>query len=590
MNKTVNSPFVSPPRELSLLDKDRAEQRNEVYSPIDNSHTAKSENLNFRQKLKFVLPANLASGEVNSVSCSTKVNTKTENVEDDDTLFVESFGSLSLKPTPLDPSDYRSEHFVDDLILDSFGTLKIDSEDSKQIPIVINDENNGERFVEVESPDPLSKNPSEDAEKVKDSTEFNPSELFESVDTNYTPDSPERLLIPIRSKSAFVLDSESDSDTTESESGTAETLQNEDTSSSASLNDQKQNTDLSFFIPVKNRVRITAKSSFIVSESDSEDEIFIPSSNFMTKTTSVYVIEDSDSDFEIASKNKDDGKTPNGDVYEFEMDDYGFESALLIYDGPPPKPKSTPKPRTPRNNNLVPTPTSNRRADVLTSINRKFTIKIREELSKILYIEYNQRIFGSKLPTDMVITWSNKLSSTAGRTHTKKQIMNGEITYSSWVELSTKVIDCEERLKSTLIHELCHVASWIIDQTNSPPHGDVFKKWGNAAMKVFKDITVSTCHNYEISYKYWYYCTNTDCGAKYGRHSKSIDIDTKVCGKCSSRLELPERVKKDGTPIKQNGWQVFVKENLEKTKEKYPGIPFKEMMKILSEEWKAQKA
>ena len=31
------------------------------------------------------------------------------------------------------------------------------------------------------------------------------------------------------------------------------------------------------------------------------------------------------------------------------------------------------------------------------------------------------------------------------------------------IELSTKVIDDEERLRSTLLHEMCHAAQWLVD-------------------------------------------------------------------------------------------------------------------------------
>ena len=41
------------------------------------------------------------------------------------------------------------------------------------------------------------------------------------------------------------------------------------------------------------------------------------------------------------------------------------------------------------------------------------------------------------------------------------------------VELSSKVVDCEDRLQRTLAHELCHVAAWLLDHVSKPPHGQV---------------------------------------------------------------------------------------------------------------------
>ena len=37
--------------------------------------------------------------------------------------------------------------------------------------------------------------------------------------------------------------------------------------------------------------------------------------------------------------------------------------------------------------------------------------------------------------------------------------------YLACVQLATKVIDSEAKLRATLLHELCHVATWVL-----PPH------------------------------------------------------------------------------------------------------------------------
>ena len=46
--------------------------------------------------------------------------------------------------------------------------------------------------------------------------------------------------------------------------------------------------------------------------------------------------------------------------------------------------------------------------------------------------------------------------------------------YMARVELSSKVVDCPDRLRRTLAHELCHVAAWLIDHSSKPPHGQVW--------------------------------------------------------------------------------------------------------------------
>ena len=108
------------------------------------------------------------------------------------------------------------------------------------------------------------------------------------------------------------------------------------------------------------------------------------------------------------------------------------------------------------------------------------------------------------------------------------------------------------------------------------------RKWGRRATAASPEHAVSTCHSYDVKYKYVYQCTNTSCTASFGRHSKSIDVarevsvlacqlvgapdgrlhllwitywlrgggDAQVCGRCRSSLVLLNTVRKDGTPAK----------------------------------------
>jgi hypothetical protein len=49
-----------------------------------------------------------------------------------------------------------------------------------------------------------------------------------------------------------------------------------------------------------------------------------------------------------------------------------------------------------------------------------------------------------------------------------EKVVSGQIgesnahTRVATIELSTKVIDDEERLRSTLLHEMCHAAQWLV--------------------------------------------------------------------------------------------------------------------------------
>jgi hypothetical protein len=53
----------------------------------------------------------------------------------------------------------------------------------------------------------------------------------------------------------------------------------------------------------------------------------------------------------------------------------------------------------------------------------------------------------------------------------------------------------------------CHAAQWTIDHTAKPPHGAVFQKWADAAMRAVPGMSVTTCHNYEIFKPFKFGCT-----------------------------------------------------------------------------------
>ncbi|KAJ3057163.1 hypothetical protein HK097_011168 [Rhizophlyctis rosea] len=211
----------------------------------------------------------------------------------------------------------------------------------------------------------------------------------------------------------------------------------------------------------------------------------------------------------------------------------------------------------------------------------------REGLTRELYKDFNQRVFGGKLGDDMEVFWSVKLNKTAGRTYTFRT-GSGEWVNTARIELSTKVVDDLEKLRNTLMHEMCHAAAWLVNKVCKPPHGDVFKYWGFRAMEVYPDVEVTTCHSYEINYKYTYVCTNDLCGNSYGRHSRSINTDQSGCGKCKSRLTLvePARVKKDGTPYKENRYNLFVKEHFKTVKAENPDWDNGTVLKSLAARFK----
>ena len=66
--------------------------------------------------------------------------------------------------------------------------------------------------------------------------------------------------------------------------------------------------------------------------------------------------------------------------------------------------------------------------------------KTKEALCKQLYCIFNEKVFDKKLPDDMLIEWSTRMTGTAGFCYNKKSIKAlGSVTRSSRIVLSTKV-------------------------------------------------------------------------------------------------------------------------------------------------------
>ena len=122
----------------------------------------------------------------------------------------------------------------------------------------------------------------------------------------------------------------------------------------------------------------------------------------------------------------------------------------------------------------------------------------KEEIVEEFFSRFNKDIFHNQLPLDLSIRWSNTLNKTAGITLCSRV---GQ-TYTAEIQLAKKVVDNSDKLRNTLCHELCHAASWLIDHNNAPPHGTNFKKWARKAEDAFPGLSIRTCHNYHIQYKY----------------------------------------------------------------------------------------
>ena len=180
-------------------------------------------------------------------------------------------------------------------------------------------------------------------------------------------------------------------------------------------------------------------------------------------------------------------------------------------------------------------------------------------------------MFDGRLPGDMVITWSKRLTKTAGMC-----VMNTiEGKRSAHIVLSIKVLDTACRLRDTMIHELCHAAVFLITRGNGGGgHGPSWKHWTLKAMLKFPELPfISSSHSYVINTKFVYTCK--DCGYSIGRHTQSLDTVIKVCGHCLGTFELSKR---KTLPAK-------IEQYHEKTKPRYVNAIDVEPITMIVESW-----
>ena len=215
--------------------------------------------------------------------------------------------------------------------------------------------------------------------------------------------------------------------------------------------------------------------------------------------------------------------------------------------------------------------------------------RARDDIANDMFRTFDHAFCDGRLADTTTVTWSKTLNTTAGITRMKQSRQTG-MRYAE-IELAIKVLDNEERLRQTLVHEICHAAAFVIDGVSKPPHGDCFKKWANRAMDRIPGVIVTTKHDYEIKYSHFWTCS--DCGLIYKRHSKSIDVKRHRCGRCKGDLFVSTE---DGMPKKARAaskYQIFVRENSAAVraslKQRHGSVPQAEVLQECARLWREQK-
>ena len=215
------------------------------------------------------------------------------------------------------------------------------------------------------------------------------------------------------------------------------------------------------------------------------------------------------------------------------------------------------------------------------------------EASRV-FAELNAIAFDGTLPNDTRLIWNPRLRMTAGRC--RFLLLKG--TRTAEIELSPRVLDTPARLRETMAHEMCHAAQWVLDGADKPPHGPVFQQWARRVEEHVPDLHVTTRHSYKVFCRHRYSCTA--CEQMYGRHSRSIDLRTRRCGRCGAKLRYDGIMQRDGTLIApaareeglrtpQPAFASFVADEYGRLRKRWPRVSHKRIMQELSKKWKRRK-
>lgn len=113
---------------------------------------------------------------------------------------------------------------------------------------------------------------------------------------------------------------------------------------------------------------------------------------------------------------------------------------------------------------------------------------------QVLFREYNRDYFNGELPDDLPVIWNYRLRTTAGRAHYYR-VGNTRLIDAEKIELNPHLLDTEEKIFNTLIHEMVH--AWFAHLNGyCCKHGPPFQRKMNSIVGYKKS---HRCHSYDTT-------------------------------------------------------------------------------------------
>ncbi|XP_077113575.1 germ cell nuclear acidic protein-like [Ranitomeya variabilis] len=159
--------------------------------------------------------------------------------------------------------------------------------------------------------------------------------------------------------------------------------------------------------------------------------------------------------------------------------------------------------------------------------------KYKEKLTRRLYKFFNRTVFENQLPADLDISWNKRLRKITGRTGFV--LNNGQ--RSAIIQLSDKICDSADRLRDTIIHEMCHAACWLIDGNGDFGHHQLWEQYCEKAAQIHPDLPpILVFNTWEFHYPVLYQCSG--CQGRIGRWTNSLNTEKNVCSRCYNKFFL----------------------------------------------------
>ncbi|WOO78377.1 HMG box-containing protein [Vanrija pseudolonga] len=318
-----------------------------------------------------------------------------------------------------------------------------------------------------------------------------------------------------------------------------------------------------------------------------------------------FIVEDDGEDLEFVVDDSDEGDFGDEPAFDDEDDELDDTDDEEFHDAPVSPIKRPPIKRpgpsiidlvdtsdeedlpAPRFRNLsISSPRLRTQASLATAKSKRAWEVQRAQIAQDVFDDLDAAVFEGRLGAggaNAKLEWGSRILRSAGNARMSRSRVNGETVTSYKITLADKVLTEEGQIRSTVAHEMCHLACWVISNEFKNPHGRIFKSWGRKVERARRDITVDTKHNYTIAYKYEWQCSEPTCGKIYGRHSKSIDESRHRCSLCRSTLRpLFDNKSKATTPF-----QAYLKANMANAKSAFGNAPHGDVMRALSERWKS---